>query len=467
VVWLGTRHLQQSLAVPRSATVISSLTFESDHPLMRSNTRECPQYQLCLALVHYRFIYKHALIMPQLHELPTEVLIHILASSNCLSDLGALASTSQRLYSVFQSDQTALIYRALASELGQDVLADALGLSHVQVPEETSGDVRECRDQFQGALSAYTGYLEGGYDDNRPSPRRLSLDYVLRLIRTFRAVAFVADLYITCALGLFEREVRPALPAGAADSVATSLLAPPSHVEWLRVVRACYRLPIVLGLWLGRGWEEPGCHPESDWLNYALFGLWEMWEVHQVICVGTFYNRFRRVLAEVVYLGDEDSPQRKFLTRRSLPFDEFWDLVAQVRAVDEGAWQETLDRASSFPSGVESAGTDERRALVWFQDRLYDHSRWSGPPERHRVPRSLSFHGDYINTAPLGWVDTFDGHIPDDFWRLVGGRWRQGQSVGGLWSRMGFVMWDVSRVEALKLATFLTCLQTYSARPPG
>src|SRR4051794_36089954 len=65
-------------------------------------------------------------------DLPSELVIQVLASAPTLSDLRALAATSRRAYSIFKRNKVSLIYQTLANELGP-VFDDALGLSHLEL----------------------------------------------------------------------------------------------------------------------------------------------------------------------------------------------------------------------------------------------------------------------------------------------------------------------------------------------
>jgi hypothetical protein len=410
-----------------------------------------------------------------LQILPPEILLHILSSTTSLSDLHALARTSPRLYAVYRREQAALMYQALAADLGP-VMADALGLARVQVVELSSQrQAREYISRLEDSLSAYAAYLaEGNGDQGRagPSPRRLELDYVLRLARWYRAVEHVAGVYMTCALRLFEREVRPSCcpdPRGSIGSLPTgldALVAPPSRSERLRVLRAFYRLQILHHIWGSRAHCMTTYNPVFDRINLFLFGLWEVWETQQVFCAGTFYQRFRGQLADMYFGETSRDPLREVLESNTrFTFDEFRDFVGHVRAADEAAWQKTLDQASSLASGARDAGETEERALAFFRGRLYEcYVRENHPPPRHGFPVSFQFDRDCVGAVPFGWVDAFDGHYEYDLWERLGGIRRQGKPTQGLWSRLGFVMWDAPRVMALKTSSFLSHCKTGWAR---
>lgn len=403
--------------------------------------------------------------MPPLVELPTELLDHVLKSANCLSDLRALSIACRRIYSILRNNRADILYPVLAVELGPDVLYDAIGLSHFQPIAGDSSDKPAYPHQFRDASSAYGAYLIGQESDNSLLPPRLSLDCVLRLVRTYRAVALVTDAYISCAIRLF-----PVCPG--ADGSVTDLVAPPSRSERLRVLRAHYRLQIVLSLWGSRAHPRRTRHARRthalsvERLSFALFGLWEPWEVQQLFCAGMFYARIRCVLAR--HLGPQDSSAKPLTTTMRLTFDEFRDIVRDVSAVDKNAWQWVLDDVSSFPSGGSvAAGTEESIGLRWFRHRLSDALRRQGLPERHRFPGTLRFEGDHVSTVPFSWVDAFDGQYGWNFGGAMLEIRRDGQPTQGLWSRTGYIMWDKPRVEVLKTSALLSHVSTGWARRHG
>ncbi|KAG7289224.1 hypothetical protein NEMBOFW57_005589 [Staphylotrichum longicolle] len=180
-----------------------------------------------------------------IHSLPAELLLHILSRTPSVTALFALATTCRRLYSLFQSSQASLLYSVLAAELGP-VLPDALGLAHSEVLDGSRGASRaRYIAGIDAALDAYGGYLAGERDGL--SEQTLELDEVLRLVRAFKTVGWVAGLYERCMMGLFENEVRPA--CNGSEESARAVVAPLSLVERLRVLRAFYRLQMALHIW--------------------------------------------------------------------------------------------------------------------------------------------------------------------------------------------------------------------------
>lgn len=372
-----------------------------------------------------------------LHQLPTEVLMHILASALSLSDLRALASTSQRIYSIFQSDKAALIYQALANELGP-VMADALGLSHMQHLDPFSphfyGPLRD-------ALSRYGAYLA---NSNLPSPRGIGLADVLRLVRSYRLMAGLARVYLGCTLALLEREVLAA---------PTLVSAAPSRAEWLRVLRAHYRLQMALPIWHAcflHGPEKKREEDESD-ANLTLFGLWGPWETQQVLCAGGFYDRFRSRLRHGIAdlrLRAEGNPGASLYS-----FVAWREFVDRARAADEAGWQVVLDKMSSFDGEPDHVAVEETIKLACHRDRM---ASWGMPwPEQPKIPVSLRFDGDRVTAVPFAWVDAFNGHYGDNYLGVQPKIRPDLKPTQGLWSVLGFVMWDAPRVEALKTSALL------------
>jgi hypothetical protein len=143
----------------------------------------------------------------------------------------------------------------------------------------------------------------GGAAAGLPSPPQLPLERVLRLVRMYRAVCCVARLYETCALTLFEREVLPVCtPSSQGSNVrkpCSALLTPLSGTAQLRTLRAHYRVHMVLYVWLSLKGGLELYRPAVGGASLALFGLWETWELQQIFCAASFYNRIRCQLADV------------------------------------------------------------------------------------------------------------------------------------------------------------------------
>jgi hypothetical protein len=191
-----------------------------------------------------------------------------------------------------------------------------------------------------------------------------------------------------------------------------------------------------------------------------LFGLWETWEVQQIFVAGTFQGRLRRELANVWFGKDSEDPRREKMRRRFCLLDQFRGFVEEAGAEDERIWREAVDKGSKLMLGAEAAGLEEVSDFSWFRGHLNDWCKTQGPMARHKYPVSLQFEGDCIDALPFGWVDAFDGQYGYDFFGEARGLARGGQQTQGLWSRVGFVMWDMQRVKALKTASFLSSCAT-------
>ncbi|KAL2165731.1 hypothetical protein VTG60DRAFT_3929 [Thermothelomyces hinnuleus] len=332
-----------------------------------------------------------------LEDLPPEVLMHIMALSSCPSDLRALASISRRIYSVYESDRAALLYRALANALGP-VMADAVGYSHLE-PLMPWG-YSFFGDKLGDALARYRGYLAG--QDHHRSPRGLSLDHVLRLVRRYDVTAEMAKMYLDSTLRLLAREAAPAAsdrspPAGGgggANPPDVLLTSPPSRAEWLRVVRAHYRLQMAYRIWhgcscAGLGWGSAKMRAAGG----SLFGLWEPWEIQQVFCVGAFCDRLRaRLSRAAVAVDDEDDLKRECRSVGVIYSLDGWrDLVRRVRAADEQGWQRVLDDVARFREGrPDAAGAEEEQSLLFHQNKIARHHQGVllaplRPPLRRRL----------------------------------------------------------------------------------
>ena len=401
-----------------------------------------------------------------LQDLPPELLLQILSSASTLPSLLSLALASRRIHSLFLSSQATLIYSVLATELGPDVLSDALILADIRALDHASPAFL---DTVEATLSTYDGYLARGPASRRhPAAHQFSLEQVLRLVRDYRAVGYVAGLYATCTLGMIRNEIVPSLSAqGGRKEVdvaaaAAAMTAPLSHMEWLRILRVFYRLQMLLCLWGGtwkrkgnwRGYSLPRDGPEADRVNFRLFGLWDVWDVEAVFSAGTFYEEFRERLAKG-WVGDYSKhPTASSMTRRLTCWvEDFRGIVGRIRADDEGVWQRVVEESSRFSSGIEAAGDEQRSGCAWYRDSVGSYSRTKGLPERHWYPTSLRLGGGSVGTVPYGWVDAFDGLYAANFFeRVFSGL----GAMYGPWSLFGFLVWDAGRIEALKTSALLS-----------
>ncbi len=398
-----------------------------------------------------------------LQDLPPELLLQILCSIPTLPALLSLALTSRKFHSLFLTSQATLIYSVLATELGPDVLSDALILAEIRDLDHASPAFL---DTVEATLSTYDAYLaRGPASRQHPAAHQFSLEQVLRLVRDYRAVGFVAGLYATCTLGMIRNEIVPSLSgqnlkektaAAAAAAVMTAAL---SDVEWLRILRAFYRLQVLLCLWGGtfkekdkwRGYNLCKDHPEADRVNFKLFGLWDVWDVEIVFGAGAFYQQFRTRLAKR-WVGDYSKhPTASGMTRRlTCWLEEFRGIVGRIRADDEGVWRGMVEDASRFSSGIEAAEDEQHSRSAWFRYSVESFCRTKGLPERHWYPASLR---RSVGAVPYGWVDAFDGLYAANFFErvLLGLR-----TFYGRWSLFGFLFWDPGRIEALKTSDLLS-----------
>lgn len=380
--------------------------------------------------------------------------MEIFEFSSSLADLGAFANTSRRIYSIFRNNKASLIYAFLSNQLGP-VIADALGLSEIEILDGPSASYI---DQLHGVLSTYSTDLASQH--NHPAPREAPpLDQVLRLARAYRLVLSVANVYLTCSFNLFDREIQPS----CSPSGLPSLLAPVSSSERLRVLRALFRLHMTLHVW--DSLANRSHIAEIDRMNMRLCAQWEPWELQQIFCVASFYQRFRDHLPnDNTSFANRESRRREVVTGRVCEFDAFWGYVGQLPAAGEAAWQDTIERASEFPTGPEDAGVEEEMELSSYRRRMYSYSRTTGATERHMFPISLRFDRDHVRAMPFGWVDAFGGHYGYDFLERPINFVQRGKPTHGLWVRLGFVMWDEPRIQALKTSSILSDCKTSWAR---
>ncbi|KAI1414439.1 hypothetical protein F5Y13DRAFT_158551 [Hypoxylon sp. FL1857] len=384
-----------------------------------------------------------------LQDLLPELLVSLLGSAECLSDLRAIASTSKRIYSVFEDEKAALIYRVLSNELGP-VLSDALALSKTESLDASSPSYHQ---QVRNAVSMYAGYLSG---QKSPSPRRLPLDYVLSLVNCYRIMKYLADVYIKSKLMLFQNEINPR------SSSSPSLMASPSRTERLRVLRAFYRLQIIFNLY---GNAESSSRREyneldTECINYHLFGLWEPWELQQVSCVAAItqrlYVQFARI--EDYFLRKEGTSRRVYFGLTALR-----NFIEKLRASHNAIWQTTLRETSNLEIATRVRGMFVNYKMEWFHCRHHEYRMKTFPHGKYSYPTLIHFDGDCVTSAPFAWVDAFDGQYALDFFASAASNGRAdsqlmqlGIPMGLAWSRLGFVIWDAPRVTTLKRSSVLT-----------
>lgn len=193
--------------------------------------------------------------------LPSELVILVLASAPTLDGLRALAATSRRIHSIFEANKASIVYQAFANEL-EPVLDDALALSHLQLLDPRAPGY--FGDAYQAALAKYHGYLA---NHGHPSPRQLSLDHVLGLIRTYRTISEVSKTYMASTMTLIENLVLPS----CTHRYRRALMASPSRSEWLRVLWEHYRLQMILSSYLAGETSPQGGNRSGE---RSLFALW-------------------------------------------------------------------------------------------------------------------------------------------------------------------------------------------------
>ncbi|KAK4042367.1 hypothetical protein C8A01DRAFT_33573 [Parachaetomium inaequale] len=195
-----------------------------------------------------------------LQTMPTEVVLLILGAANSRSNLRSLAATSH--HAIFQTEEAALIYQALAEALA---LADTDHLC----PSSPSYD-----QQVRDAVSTYGVSLCG---HNHSTPRRLALDYVLSLVRTFQDTTSAAE---TCysRLPIFMPSPSPSPIEGCQAQCTLSALYRRNLAVLLFGERpvAMYLMLVVTPRLAHRPPPDPSFPPVVDTQSIldALFNLW-------------------------------------------------------------------------------------------------------------------------------------------------------------------------------------------------
>ncbi|GAB1315373.1 hypothetical protein MFIFM68171_05583 [Madurella fahalii] len=291
-----------------------------------------------------------------IHDLPVEVLTDILASVSSLSDLRALVTTSQHIYSVFQRNKAALIYLVLSTELGP-VSSDALAFSHMDHLNALSSSYYK---QVEDAVLMYGGYLAGR---KQPSRWEVSIDYVL--------------------------------------------------------------------------------------LDHT--------ELHQVMSVAAFLRRLRRYF----HMTHIDRPRQSWQDivdgPNSTELSPLMSVIETVRAAEEAVWQESLLKSSGLEFSARLVGDWKGFNTRWPETAAHSYRMATFPHERYGYPAGLRFDGDGVTAVPLAWVDAFDGQYTYDFIGRQFAIWEAGRLPERvLWRRLGFVMWDATRIAALKKSPSLS-----------
>lgn len=113
-------------------------------------------------------------------------------------------------------------------------------------------------------------------------------------------------------------------------------------------------------------------------------------------------------------------------------------------------------------------GDGKRFSIRWPAASTHSYRMAIYPRERYGYPTDFRFDGDRLTAVPFAWADAFNGRYAYDF---IGERFvKRGSDRSAeriVWSRLGFVMWDAPRVDALKRSPPLSHFATgWASMPP-
>ncbi|KAK4148467.1 hypothetical protein C8A00DRAFT_38964 [Chaetomidium leptoderma] len=408
----------------------------------------------------------HGVSHHHLGGLPSELFDKILFEIDAIRDLAHFIATARFVYRRFRIQRRAVLFGVLQNELGP-VLVDARFL--FVFPYSDPADQVRYIDWLHLMADVYREMLRGGNtEDGMPvrGDALPSLKELTALCRTLHQINFIADMYVTARLGLFDL-------GGGGGTPATAPLSP---LERRRLVRAFYRRQILSNAWAATRRPQYWTHEDTAAISNSsthqgerlgLLGTLEPWELQQIdhadafttrLCLALVHHsprtadgapgipprqfddlfahlhrlvRFLRTYRGVAELAARDLPAGMEPAHCARLRDEYVNPYQMIPM--RLAWQ--ADRAASFPDPV----TDK-----WEQDRLV-------------VP----YVGDGLDLVPYGWLDALRGRYVNWFgeglhsipWLPTWQSSRQSSdqfNAVNLWTNAGFSLWDRKRVEALK-----------------
>jgi hypothetical protein len=420
-----------------------------------------------------------------------EVIGHVYAELDSLRTLGSFIATCRYIYQCFENQRGALITRILQKELGP-VLTDAKFLCLFPYMEPRD---MELWDRIHAAAGLYRDMLNGvrqgegegdGDDSNNNNNNNMpSFKELTQICRTFYEMRYLVNTYITA----------QQLSWGGGGIVA----APPSRVEWLRVLRAFYRRQILCNAWAPTRRDESWLEKDmvaisntSDHQGRSL-GLCaafpEPWELQQVDHIDHF------VLRLCMALHLETTKQDGANVTSGLPMADRVPVIDQAKfgclyshvdhlvrymrehpTIANAALLALPSLPKLFSNEIPGAapaysGFAQRCNLPFLRfgwqshrseilpDPARDGSEQGQQQEGSRP--TVSFVRDAVETPPFGWVDALDGRYLNWFGEALHSSPGTLMPTDGeafdaryipleLWRAAGFTLWDRWRVEALK-----------------
>lgn len=404
-----------------------------------------------------------------LARLPSELFDKILFNVDTVRDLARFINTARFVYRRFSIQRRAILFCVLQNELGP-VLDDARFLFVFPYSDPRADKAAYIEWLRLMAVVYHEMPRDGNARSGMPvrgSDALPSLEELTGLCHTLSKINFLADLYVTARLALFDL-------AGGAGTPATAPLSP---LERRRLVRAFYRRQIMSNAWAATrrphsGWSREDAAAISNSSKHqgeqlGLFGILEPWELQHIDHVDFFVTRLCFALVHFCPRTPDGAPA--ILPR------QFDDLIAhQHRLVQYLQTHRRIAEmaARDLPTGREAA----RSAHLWDEYvNVYQmiplKCAWQGA-QAHDFPNPITdkwerdglivpYVGDGLDLVPYGWLDALRGRYFSQFgeclhtiswlppWQSDRQSAQQGKTLR-LWTHAGFSLWDRKRVEALK-----------------
>ena len=404
-----------------------------------------------------------------LARLPSELFDKILFDVDTVRDLASFIVTARFVYRRFSIQRRAVLFFVLQNELGP-VLDDARFLFVFPYSDPRVNKAAYIEWLRLMAVVYHEMLRDGNARSDMPvrgSDALPSLKELTGLCHTLYKINFIADVYVTARLALFDL-------AGGAGTPAT---APLSLLERRRLVRAFYRRQIMSNAWAATrrphsGWSHEDTAAISNSSTHqgeqlGLFGTLEPWELQHIDHVDVVVTRLCFALVHYSPRTPDGAPA--ILPR------QFDDLIAHQHHLVQ--YLQTHRRLAEMavrdlPTGTEAA----RSAHLWDEYvNLYQmiplKCAWQGA-QAHDFPNPITdkwqrdglvvpYVGDGLDLVPYGWLDALRGRYFHQFgeclhaiswlppWQSDRQSAQQGKTLN-LWTHAGLSLWDRKRVEALK-----------------
>lgn len=414
-----------------------------------------------------------------LDDIPVEIFVEFLASTDSFHDLIGLASIPSRARLIFQDNKAGLVYDLLCRQLGP-LLPDALALNDIPMPLSATPR-SEYLTQARKVIATYQQYLAG---QNLPMRVRQPMpwDGVLRLAKTYNVMKYATQLYIDSQMIQFKNEINP-----FSSTPCTIDALPQSRTEHLRILCAFYRLHLCINIH-GESLEDERRtvnKPDALIIHYYLNRLWEPWEVMQVSCIVDFLYRLHHQMQDI-WPVDQAMCLRGMSRTVVYCLSGLHDFIEKdLKLKNEDLWRRVLWGASSIGKWPKDESALETLGYAFiYYPTYHDYRMKTQPMENRDFPVSLVFEGDDVSRTPFAWADAFDGLYDHDFfsgtafgesleWRLASldlpdarpdSHYFDGPIARRVWGRLGFMVWDKEQVLAMKASTALEGLETGWAR---